>query len=1156
MTKDDLKQIFESPFDWDNWRKVMDFVFPEFNFSAQKIPVDQFTKAAEEHITGFFHHGSTPLADHVSLNLYEVGVKGSVNLSRNVKGIRKFIANEAIANTQASIAVFYSPDRSKWRFTLAVKQLDENFKQTDRKPESYTYVFGVNEKGRTAASRFAKLANEENKKLADLEAAFSVTALSKKFFEQYKAIYGRFVSDIVQNPSKLSLFKNDDQEKGARDFVKKMMGRMVFLYFLQKKGWMGCQTRWSAGNENFMHDLFNEAPEDDNFYTQYLEPLFFETLNARREAVEEDCMIAGKSRGKVPFLNGGLFEREPGHPENLTLQWQIFHDFFDVLDEFNFTIIEDDPDFKEVAVDPEMLGHIFENLLEDNKDKGAFYTPKEIVQYMCQESLIEYLNTKLSEHTKNDHLKDAIRVLVLEETFGKLNQLDQDADRHIFRALKDIKVCDPAIGSGAFPMGILHEIFRLLERLAELNPDVFTSVWEISWNAAAVKEAIIQNSIYGVDIEKGAVDIARLRFWLSIIIDEETPKPLPNLDYKIMQGNSLLEQYEGIPLDNLQNTRQVVYEVEGDKQMDMFGKQEGGQISFDVLESRLDDLYNHIDEYFISDEPERKSWLKNQISEIIHDHLHFNIDLRKGKHEVLLAETQASLSGIQDYPTDSEAKREQKEKKQATLTNLIAKHEKEIERLQTALLELDQIQDTNDRPYFLWNLMFRDVFEAGGFDIVIGNPPYVSLETFDEKTKANFKNQGYNTLTGRGDIYCLFYEKSISILRKSGILTFITSNKWMRSGYGFNLRDFLVKHVGIKKLIDFGDAQHFENATTYTNIMIASKGNEIANPDVADLSSGYNFNISLLQNLEEKNHSADFSENSFLIVSDSELAFKKKIEENGVLLREWDIEITSGIKTGYNEAFVINESLKEEFISNDESNRKIIAPLLRGRDIKRYKSEFQNLWIILAIFGSNKFLKTDHEIIFQHLEKYESPLSKRGQCTNRNGTGQHHWLELDNNPTESYLAKFNRPKLIWLEMSPVPNFAYSEKSEFVLNTAYILNGDNLKYILGVLNSKVLHSYFGFIAPDVRGKTRRYTKQYVEQLPIPQPSEDFEKKISFIVDQIIDAKNQSKDTLDLEKQLDLIVFKLYNLTFDEVLVAEPDFWLSEEEYDNFSLDVEV
>ena len=262
MTEQELQTIFESEFSWENWRKVMDFVFPEFDFSAQKIEIDQFTKAAESRIEGFYQHASAALNDGIVLNLFEVRLTESVNLPRNVKQMRSFIAGDAIANTQASVAVFYSPDKSKWRFTLAVKQLDDQARIVDKKPDSYTYVFGVNEKGRTAASRFAKLAKEPNKKLADLEAAFSVTALSKKFFDQYKAIYERFVTDIVENPSKLSLFKGEDREKAARDFVKKMMGRMVFLYFLQKKGWMGCETRWSAGNENFMHELFDDAPKD------------------------------------------------------------------------------------------------------------------------------------------------------------------------------------------------------------------------------------------------------------------------------------------------------------------------------------------------------------------------------------------------------------------------------------------------------------------------------------------------------------------------------------------------------------------------------------------------------------------------------------------------------------------------------------------------------------------------------------------------------------------------------------------------------------------------------------------------------------------------------------------------------------------------------
>ena len=534
MTTPQLQEIFESPFDEPRWRQVIDFVFPEFNFLLEQENLALDTQLRQQNAYHIKEQGNAELSDGERVVLYEVQVTEQVRLDRNVKTVRKVIASEVFLGYKIGMAVFHSPDKTKWRFTLVIREFTEAFTVADKKPESYTYVFGSGEKGRTAAERFYQLAFVQEKTLPDLEQAFSVEALSKKFFDQYKEVYQLFTKH-VEEPSRLSLFpaeNKETQQKLARDFVKKMMGRIVFLYFLQKKGWMGCETAWNNGDEQFMQHLIESATPDNNFYSSYLEPLFFDTLNQRRENQNEECIIAGNSYGKVPFLNGGLFEREDRHPDLLTLDWSIFQRLFEVLNSYNFTIIEDDPDYKEVAVDPEMLGHIFENLLEDNKDKGAFYTPKEIVQYMCQESLIEYLTTQIGEKGEydNETLSLAVRELVMKQEFTALNDLDQRADRYVLEALRTVKVCDPAIGSGAFPMGILHEIFRMVEFLQE-DRDIFPAIWEMEeWNPARVKEEIIQHSIYGVDIEKGAVDIARLRFWLSIIIDEDEPRPLPNLD--------------------------------------------------------------------------------------------------------------------------------------------------------------------------------------------------------------------------------------------------------------------------------------------------------------------------------------------------------------------------------------------------------------------------------------------------------------------------------------------------------------------------------------------------------------------------------------------------------------------------------------------------
>ena len=293
-----------------------------------------------------------------------------------------------------------------------------------------------------------------------------------------------------------------------------------------------------------MYNLWQNSGKRETFYQLILAPLFFDALNQNKRPNEEFTLSDGQTF-RIPYLGGGLFEKDRNEPDFLTFPKSLFENLFDFFNEYNFTIDENDPHENEIGIDPEMLGHIFENLLEDNKDKGAFYTPKPIVKYMCQESLIQYL---LTAFEKEGLIEGEEEKNIREEQLGHLvrkyeaNELIEH-DHLLAKALYDIKVCDPAIGSGAFPMGILNEMVMLINVLHNASPDVVEDIWKMdNWQPATVKKHIIQNSIYGVDIEKGAVDIARLRFWLSLIIDEEKPTTLPSLDYKIVVGNSLIKQ--------------------------------------------------------------------------------------------------------------------------------------------------------------------------------------------------------------------------------------------------------------------------------------------------------------------------------------------------------------------------------------------------------------------------------------------------------------------------------------------------------------------------------------------------------------------------------------------------------------------------------------
>ena len=313
----------------------------------------------------------------------------------------------------------------------------------------------------------------------------------------------------------------------------------------------------------------------------------------------------------IPFLNGGLFERDETdqNTASLPLLGELFSNpedtespntrgFLDFLSAYNFTIHEDSPGDHTIAVDPEMLGHIFENLLEDNKDKGAYYTPKPIVHYMCQESLIEYLLTELTAKETEDTEKKELREHLENFIKNQEGHALTDYVSEILESLRKVKVCDPAIGSGAFPMGILQEIYQAVETFHHLQPDEVMHIWKLpddDWHPAEVKKQIIQNSIYGVDIEKGAVDIARLRFWLSLIVDEEEPTALPNLDYKIVVGDSLVSKFEGEVLE-------IEWDLE-DSQSNMFGHEE-----FLKRQKLLKDITETQKEYFKAGSDKKKNW--------------------------------------------------------------------------------------------------------------------------------------------------------------------------------------------------------------------------------------------------------------------------------------------------------------------------------------------------------------------------------------------------------------------------------------------------------------------------------------------------------------------------------------------------------------------
>ncbi|MDE7236164.1 MAG: hypothetical protein K2N45_06025, partial [Helicobacter japonicus] len=383
--------------------------------------------------------------------------------------------------------------------------------------------------------------------------------ISKEFYGHYERLYKDLSQKLCQNQATFNVLDNYEGlngEKAVNAFVKKLLGRIVFLYFLQKKGWLGVahNDSYGTGDKNFLFSIFSKATQNnESFYTKYLCPLFFETLNTERKDPQFGEGYSPHFDCKIPFLNGGLFEeckdkQGKGIETNFILTQSLentdFKAIFDVFENYNFTIEESTPDNQEIGIDPEMLGKVFENLIDYNKSSGAFYTPREIVHFMCKNVLTRTLQerilhdeSRLTQDTESPQAhKDSLYNFIF---YKQSNDFIAQNATTITHTITSLKILDPAIGSGAFPMGMLSEI---LEALHTLNPSLSRQ------DIARLKREIIEQQIYGIDIDADAIEIAKLRFWLSIAVDEDTPSPLPNLDFKFMQGNALIESINGIEI--------------------------------------------------------------------------------------------------------------------------------------------------------------------------------------------------------------------------------------------------------------------------------------------------------------------------------------------------------------------------------------------------------------------------------------------------------------------------------------------------------------------------------------------------------------------------------------------------------------------------------
>ncbi|MDX9742916.1 MAG: TaqI-like C-terminal specificity domain-containing protein [Arcobacteraceae bacterium] len=873
----DIKIFLQSSYDYNNFKE---FIFDKFyGFEENNTNYEEPTSDTEQkHILKYKFLGSCRLDDKKELGFFEVVTTEKTDIENNRVTLGNILKNKASNELlDGAIAVFVNPKSpSVWRLSFIKFSYDENNKEEVTNLKRFTYVLGEQIPIKTAYNQLKDL---KYPSLIELENAFSVEKISKEFFTKYKELYFQLVKDItVVNDKKTTNIEeqinHENSYKYLRDekiisfYIKKLLGRIVFLYFVQKKGWLN-------NDRKFLANLFYSYTKENqtaNFYDAVLEDLFFNALNTKRE---NNKITLGGKEYTIPYLNGGLFEEDEYDKTDLTITNEDLRQVLELFDSYNFTVIEDTPHDSEIAIDPEMLGRVFEDLLEDRKEKGAFYTPREIVHYMCQQSIINYLLNFYGE----DSLED-IKSLVIEEKTD--TKFIRNNAKDIKKYLEEIKVLDPAIGSGAFPMGMLHEIVSVLSNL-DKTADI-----------GQLKRKVIENSIYGVDIEHSAVEIAKLRFWLSIVVDEEEPTPLPNLRYKIMVGNSLIETINGFdPLEISEQNR-------------------GNGARIKRMKDKFHSFYN-------ASSNDKKNIIKQEIENDVDDI--FGVALKNYQKELEIIISKNDL-----FNTNAKLQKEHTEQLESV---------KLIKKILT-----DYKNDRFTTELFLYKIYFAEVLENGGFDVVIANPPYIFArdskdKQLTDKIKENFYKE-FRLAKYQINLYILFFEKGFNLLKNDGIISYIIPNNWMTINTNKDFREFILNLSNLT-IINFL-SKVFDSASVDSSIVIGKKSSKNLRVKL------YEFENKITKKLIKE------SDNKFLLnqkdaiinldIFKNEEAFYliKKIEKNSELLSS-KADVKAGLKA-YEVGKGTPNQTKE--MKNDRvyhSNIKIddsYIKYLDGKDVQRY----------------------------------------------------------------------------------------------------------------------------------------------------------------------------------------------------------------------------
>ncbi|WP_298349821.1 Eco57I restriction-modification methylase domain-containing protein [Runella sp.] len=1123
MTEKELKEKLHEPYRLHTWQEIVRHIFKNPTLFTTEAALPLFENV--EYVQKAFQFGTVSLHDDRQLALIDVKLSSNKVISKNRVQLRELIAKYVDGGKfQGILALFHSADTTQqdYRLTFIAKSSSFNeegeFVTKQTYPKRYTYILGQNESCTTAAQRLTKYLGDNNRAaLKDVIEAFSVEKLSNDFFAEYKYNYEKkFLAHLM--PLKNTVFEGND--KAVRDFCKRLLGRIVFLYFVQKKRWLGAtvgQDHWE-GDTNFLLSLFKEVQAQDQtsaFYSHWLSKLFFETLNTKREG-DLFRMPTGK-QVKVPYLNGGLFygKKEP-EASLISFPAHFFHQnddkkadkpnergLFDFMNSFNFTIYEDSPEDQTVAVDPEMLGHIFENLLEENREKGAIYTPKDNVHFMCQQSLIHYLNVHLNPKN-NPTIESQIRQVVVQKN---INNIPEDLLIDIDNRLEKIKICDPAIGSGAFPMGLLQEIFAIKEII------YFARGFK-SYSSAKVKENIIQKSIYGVDLDAGAVDIARLRFWLSLIVDEEKPRALPNLDYKIVEGDSLVPKFENQIVEiewNKSHTTSNQFLLEGIR--DSLRKVVEKQRAFFSLND--DDTQPH----------PTKEALQQEIRDI-------KIDLLI--NQLALSQLEASATNVSQGGLFALPKSKAEQKAEEDLRQRTAGYEELI-------VKLRALKQNPEMPlrFFDWKLTFAEILneqvtDEKGFDIVIANPPYMRVQGIqanltDEKKYIETEKDYREITTGAYEFANLFFVMTVKKLSKeNGSNCFIFPHKFFNSDSSAPFRSFLRKGMYIDKIAHFGANRVFNDADTYVCIAFFSKKanagfklQKFAHRTnfIPHLNDESRYEFISYETLDRAAKAYGGNQWIFFRTAEEYQIFEK-IYQHSSKIEEVFEDIFQGIATSNDNLFLIEVEREDEgylYGKNKLSDRvwqvekAFFKPMLRGRDVQRYAPLHTDNYVFFPYQVQNKKaavvpLKTfedNYPYTFQYIMEQEAIFKAR---ESGKAAKMSHWYEYI---YPKNLVKFEQPKLSSMEICTThPNVTFNEGNFYHNTKVYSwVKKENIsasyEYLLAIANSAVLWWFLKNTGDTLQGDARTLKTNYLNPFPIPLAvSTHYQEAIAHLVKYVI------------------------------------------------------